>query len=154
MKTANIQSAKTGSGSVLHNMSCRPNTSISHKPNADLVYGRGMVYCLPSHHGDGLAWAWLSVLDRKRYGQSAEQAEAELRRRINENTARLDLPPAAVVHDTIRDGYVECHDLLTILTVVAKSAKHVFLRDKAPNLSNLKPSRRVILIIPPERDST
>ena len=40
-------------------------------------------------------------------------------------------------------------NLLTVLTVLAKSSGRVYLRDKEPNLAAIRPGRRVVLVIPP-----
>jgi hypothetical protein len=36
---------------------------------------------------------------------------------------------------------------LNALTVLSKSSDHVYLRDKEPNLSALRPGRQVILLV-------
>jgi len=37
-----------------------------------------------------------------------------------------------------------------IVTVLAKSSGHVYLRDKQPNLTAIQPGRRVVVLIPPQ----
>ncbi len=71
----------------------------------------------------------------------------ELRRRLNEHARALHLPAAALVtsHKTADDA--ECRDLLSVLTVLAKSSGHVYLRDKEANLAVLHPGRRVVLLV-------
>ena len=63
----------------------------------------------------------------------------------------LPFPAAAIVTDTAEPMDEHCTDLLTIATVMAKSSGHVYLRDKVPNLGQITPGRRVILIVPEER---
>jgi hypothetical protein len=43
---------------------------------------------------------------------------------------------------------VECTDLVTIVTVLAKSSSRVYLRDKEPNLSTVVAGRRLVLLVP------
>lgn len=63
----------------------------------------------------------------------------------------MPLPAAAVLADRAEDGDERCNDLLSVVTVLAKSSGHVYLRDKTPNLNQIQPGRRVVLIIPNER---
>ena len=37
-----------------------------------------------------------------------------------------------------------------MVTVLAKSSGHVYLRDKQPNLAAIRPGRRVVVIVPPQ----
>ena len=136
---------------LLHNMSCRPRTNIKHAPPQGHTYGRRQVFQLPEHLLPvRSASDWLKELGYRRRKGRAEPTEAELRQRINEHATTLDLPPAAAVLDTARPGDTACGNLLTILTVLSKSSRHVYLRDKVPNLANLTPNQRVVLVIPPE----
>lgn len=145
---------EVGPASLLHNMSCRPNTVIRHEAPPGRTYGRGLVCQLPKLSGSCTALRWLSALDGRRRRLQRDNAEAELRRRINEHARNLDLPPAAVLHAVVREGDTDCDDLLTVLTVAAKSAGHVYLRDKEPNLVRLTSGRRVVVIIPPARSQS
>jgi hypothetical protein len=82
--------------------------------------------------------------------QTEKAAEAKLRSRIQARALELPLPPVAAATAQARDGDVECTDLLTIMTVLAKSSSRVYLRDKEPNLASIVPGRRLILIVPKE----
>ena len=74
----------------------------------------------------------------------APEAEAELRKLLNEHAARLPLPPAALVAGSA-EGAAAVEDLLTICTVLAKSSDRVYLRDKEPNLGRIAPERTIVL---------
>ena len=100
------------------------------------------------------ASSWLNELGCRHRRVRSQQAEAELRRLINEHVITLRLPRAAAVLDAVRPDDTYCSKLLTILTVLSKSSGHVYLRDKEPNLANLTPDRRVVLIIPPKRSES
>ena len=62
--------------------------------------------------------------------RTARAAEEELRRRIQARALELALGPVVAVTTQVRDGDIECTDLLTIMTVLAKSSSRVYLRDK------------------------
>jgi hypothetical protein len=76
-------------------------------------------------------------------------AERELRQRISAHALTLPLPKAAVVTESHLAGDRVCDDLLSVVTVLAKSSGHVYLRDKEPNLAAIRPGRRVVLLLPP-----
>ena len=78
-----------------------------------------------------------------------QEADRQLRERINAHALTLPLPPAAVVTDSCLQGDQVCEDLLSVVTVLAKSSGHVYLRDKQPNLAAIQPGRRVVVLIPP-----
>ena len=78
------------------------------------------------------------------------EADRQLRERINAHALTLPLPPAAVVTDSCLQGDQVCEDLLSVVTVLAKSSGHVYLRDKQPNLAAIRPGRRVVVLIPPQ----
>jgi hypothetical protein len=139
---------------LLHNMSVRPRTQIQHTAPTERRYGRGIEYRLPPEFVARVARKILAWLDGKPCRLVRRQAEAELRRRLNEHAGSLSLPPAVVVTDTGRVGDVVCEDPLTVLTVLTKSSNHVYLRDKEPNLQALRRDRRVILVVtaPPEKE--
>ena len=141
-------------GNLLHNMSAPPAASIAHKAPAGRTYGIGLVCRIPDDcqkNATKNATAWLSILDNKRRRIGAERAESELRDRLNRHAREVGLPPAAVVQDAARQGDRDCTDLLTVLTVLAKSAGHVYLRDKEPDLARLVPGRRVVVVVPPRK---
>ncbi len=134
---------------LLHNMSCAPRSQIQHRSPYRRARGRGIVFAL---RGDqdmlaeltGCITGGLSLTPR-------DDAERELRRRIDAHARTLPFPAAALVTDRAEPEDEPCEDLLTIITVLAKSSGHVYLRDKAPNLNQIKPGRRVILLVPEER---
>ena len=75
-------------------------------------------------------------------------ARKELCELLNERALTLPYPPAAVVSNRATATEREETDLLTVCTVLAKSSKCLYLRDKEPNLNAIDSSRRVILLIP------
>ena len=132
----------------------RPKVQIRHRAGPKRNYGRGVVYRLPDG-GPGTATSWLRALDGKRQHVSRRQAEQRLRRRIEKRAAAIDLPGAAVVvEDGTASGDTTCEDLLTALTVISKSADHVYLRDKEPILGKLRPGRSLVVILPRNWKST
>jgi hypothetical protein len=78
------------------------------------------------------------------------EADQQLRERINAHALTLHLPPAAVVTDSCLQGDHACEDMLSVVTILAKSSGHVYLRDKQPNLAAIQPGRRVVVLIPPQ----
>lgn len=117
-------------------------------------YGQGIVYRLPDSR-QGTAAAWLQILDGKRHHVNRQQAEKKLRRRIDQHAATLNLPGAAVVvENEVKENDIACDDLLTALTVISKSADHVYLRDKEPILEKLRPGRSLVLVLPRNWSST
>jgi hypothetical protein len=89
----------------------------------------------------------LARLTGRRWNRTAGEAEAELRRRVNEHAARLLLPLAVPVAGSAEKAE-PVDDLLTVYTVLAKSSDRVYLRDKEPNVSRIKPGRAVVLRLP------
>jgi hypothetical protein len=73
---------------------------------------------------------------------------AQLSDLLNEHALTLPYPPAALVSDRATGAEREEKDLLTICTVLAKSSRVLYLRDKEPNLSAIDASRRIVLLIP------
>jgi len=159
-----------GSG-LLHNMSAAPQTQIKHESSHRRVCGPGVIFTLPENISSGPgkllrnvqgqastppADGKLSWLLHHEAGQPAVTgagAERDLRERINAHALTLPFPPAALVTDRAENGDERCTDLLTIITVLAKSSGHVYLRDKEPNLAQIRPGRRVILLFPRARTS-
>jgi hypothetical protein len=80
--------------------------------------------------------------------RASDDAETALARLLDGHARALLLPACAAVVEQPLAGDAVCHDLLTILAVLAKSSAHVYLRDKEPNLQTLRPGRRVVLILP------
>jgi len=146
---------------LLHNMSVAPRTVINYKASKRRVYGTGLIFQMPDAI-DSLTPAKLLALLDKQPGSKAprrrnpvkltpNEAEAELRARIDAHAQSLRLPPvAAVVPNAVKGDRTES-DLLTVVTVLAKSSSHVYLRDKEPNLASITPGRRIILLLPPDR---
>ena len=133
---------------LLHNMSAPPGTVIRHKAVA--TPGCMLLFQLPP----GFRWTGPGALLRRLTGvqrRRPAQAASELRRLLNEQAARLPLPPAALVARPA-EGAEAVEDLLTVCTVLAKSSDRVYLRDKEPNLERIAPERRVMLRLPPAQD--
>ena len=143
-------------GPLLHNMSVAPQTVITHQGGDRRTYGTGWVYRLPDFQGSLDSARILALLDgvpTKTKGKRAQidpEADRQLRERINAHALTLPLPPAAVVTDSCLAGRPGCEDLLSVVTVLAKSSGHVYLRDKQPNLAAIQPGRRVVVLIPPQ----
>ena len=133
---------------LLHNMSTPPNTVIQHQAVA--TPGCALLFQLPPGLRCPGPAGLLTRLTGRRW-RGAGQAEAELRRLVNEHAARLPLPPAALVAASA-EGAKVIQDLLTVCTVLAKSSDHVYLRDKEPNLARIANQRRVVLRLPPARE--
>jgi hypothetical protein len=140
---------RTQAPDLLHNMSAPAKTTISRKAPAKRIFGFGIIFALPQQ---GIAaypsrlLRWLG--DEKR--RTAKAAEEELRRRIQARALELPLPPVTAVTAQAHEGDIPCTDLLTIVTVLAKSSSRVYLRDKEPNLASIVTGRRLILILPKE----
>ena len=133
----------------LHNTSVAPKTTIIMKSSHGRNYGCGIIFALPKTsecanpaHALGLLGA------RKEMSKTA--AEAALRQLLNSHAITLPLPTVAAVTDQSCPGDVACSDLLTILTVFAKSSSRVYMRDKEPNLASIVPGRRIVLVVPTE----
>lgn len=136
------------SETLLHNMSVPSKTTITHDAPANRVYGHGIVVALP----DGFATEGSSDL-LKALGyrpHSKASADQQLRQVIETRALALPLPPAVAVTGQSRDGDTECTDLVTIVTLLAKSSSRVYLRDKEPNLSSIVAGRRLVLLLPME----
>ncbi len=135
---------------LLHNMSCAPTSEIRHKSWFRRPNGRGLIFALAQGHNPlpallgEVGAAALSLT-------SPDGAESALRQRIDAHALALPLPAAALVTDRAEPEDEACNDLLSIVTVLAKSSGHVYLRDKAPNLNQIKPGRRVVLLVSGER---
>ena len=143
-------------GPLLHNMSVAPQTVITHQGGDRRTYGTGWVYCLPDFKESLDSARILALLDGSPTETNSQpttaltdpEADRQLRERINAHALTLPLPPAAVVTDSCLQGDHVCEDLLSAVTVLAKSSGHVYLRDKQPNLAAIQPGRRVVVLIP------
>jgi hypothetical protein len=135
---------------MLRNMSCPSRSQIRHKSPYRRHNCRGIVFALPAGK-DVLA----GLLETASPGELAltkpEDVQLTLRQRIDERAQTLQIPAAVLVTDRVERGDERCSDLLSIITVLAKSSSRVYLRDKVPNLNQIQPGRRVVLIVPEER---
>jgi hypothetical protein len=130
---------------LLHNMSTMPETVISH--NAPRGRFRAIAFRIASEVDLDPA-SLLRRLDGEPWKGNPDDAERELRRRLNEHAARLPLPPAVLVAGPAMEAEDGSADLLNACTVLAKSSRRVYLRDKEPNLANIGKWRMVVLQIP------
>jgi hypothetical protein len=133
----------------LNNMSAPASTTISWEAPAQRLFGFGILVALPETCKAANERKLLQMLEGET-PRTVKAAEQELRRRIQARSLELPLPPVAVITAQALSGDVECTDLLTIMTVLAKSSSRVYLRDKDPNLASIVPGRRLILIVPKE----
>ena len=143
-------SRRTGKSGILRNMSCAPRARIQHTSPYRRHNCRGIVFALKAGE-DALAL----LIRTARPGELAlaqpDDAQRNLRRRIDSHAHTLQLPAAALVVDRVEPGDERCRDLLSIVTVLAKSSSCVYLRDKVPNLNQIQPGRRIVLLVPEER---
>jgi len=130
---------------LLHNMSAMPRTVISHDaPPGSL---RTIAFRIASGIQVSPA-ALLRRLDGKPWKGTRDGAERELRRRLDEHAAVLPYPAAVLVSDRATGAADGSGDMLTACTILAKSSGRVYLRDKEPNLANIRKDRVVVLQIP------
>ncbi len=139
-----------GSG-LLHNMSAVPTTVVTHQAADRFLVGRRLVFAWPASLPRAAPAELLAVLDGVAPRGTPDEIEAVLRRRLNEHARTLPLPPAAAAIDRAGPKDPVCRDPLSVLTVLAKSSPHVYLRDKEPNLAALRPGRSVVLLLPSEK---
>jgi hypothetical protein len=131
-------------------MSCAPRAQIQHRSPFRRQAGRGVVFEVPS--GLNLLAQLLGPSGPGSLPFSSdEDAERELRDRLDGHARTLPFPAATLVTDRAEPEDEHCRDFLSIAAVLAKSSGRVYLRDKVPNLNQIKPGRRVILIVPGER---
>ncbi|MEI8371819.1 MAG: hypothetical protein WCJ35_03185 [Planctomycetota bacterium] len=143
---------------LLHNMSVAPQTVITYEGGQRRIYGKGIVFRMPDFHENLTPAKILTLLDESVASEGGTtavlpvDAEAEdcLRQRIEAHARTLALPPAAIIVDSYLKGDRVCKDLISVVTVLAKSSDHVYLRDKQPNLAAIRPGRRVVVLLPPE----
>ncbi len=111
---------------------------------------RGIVFALAAGDNDvkGLRD---HLLPERGSARRPDDFESALRRLLDTHARTLPFPAAAIVTDKVETADEHCTDLLTIATVLSKSSGHVYLRDKVPNLGQVTPDRRVVLIVPEER---
>lgn len=133
---------------LLHNMSVPTKTTITRNAPAHRVYGHGVVVALPKSFRAADPAQLLKAIGGKRARK--EPADQALRRLIETRAKELPLPPAVAVTGQAYEGDAECTDLITIVTVLAKSSSRVYLRDKEPNLPSIVAGRRLVLLVPKE----
>jgi hypothetical protein len=126
-------------------MSAPPRTVIRHKAAGPT--GSTLLFQLPPGVRSGKPGGLLAHLTGLQWTRSDAEAEAELRRQVNEHAERLPLPPAVLVAGKA-DGAETVDDLLAVYAVLAKSSDRVYLRDKEPNLARIRPGRKVVLRLP------
>ncbi len=148
------------------NMSVAPQTIIRHLAGDRRSYGQGIIFRLPAyvkpldiHH----LWEMVTYPDQfpvvghrlnnkkrnpRRCCLTDADADAYIRERLHLAAGELQLPPAAIVSDRYLKGDKVCKNILHILAVLSKSSDYVYLRKKEPNLANLLPGRKVVLIDP------
>lgn len=131
---------------LLHNMSAPSRTTISHQ--APRSKRRWVLLRLPD--GEWSPPEVLARVDGTAWRGTPDEAERELRLRLNRQAATLPYPQAALVGGRAANATESTVDFLTICAVLAKSSTRVYLRDKEPNLSNLLGGRIVVLQLPRE----
>jgi hypothetical protein len=129
-------------------MSVPAKTTIAHDAPACRVYGHGVIVALPEGLRGAGSRKLLNALGIKH--RKADSAGHALRTLIEARARELPLPPAVAITQQAREGDTECDDLITIVTVLAKSSSRVYLRDKEPNLSAIVAGRRLVLLLPGE----
>lgn len=140
------------SGRSLRNMSVAPKTTITHH---GVGAGTRLVVELPVTLVDPTPERVLELLHANPKGMRGVTAERELQRLIDAAIAKLLLPAAAPVRQTLdvpRDRVRYCTDLAEIVAILAKSSDRLFLRDKAPILSGVRSGRSVVLVLPDHLD--
>lgn len=90
----------------------------------------------------------LEYLDGKPWTGAADEAAAELTRRIEERAASLPWPPVALVWDVPGAIRAELRDALTWCTAASKRVGRIVLLDKDPNLERLKGKKELVLHFP------
>jgi len=133
---------------LLHNMSVPAKTTITRNAPSHRVYGHGIVIALPENFRATDPIQLLKLIGGKK---ARDETAGEALRLLIETRAReLPLPPAVALTGQARHGDTECTDLVTVVTVLAKSSSRVYLRDKEPNLPSIVAGRRIVLLVPKE----
>jgi hypothetical protein len=130
---------------LLHNMSTPPMAVIAHDAPPRRL--RAIAFRVAPELDLDPA-ALLRRLDGKPWSGKPEEAERELRHRLDEHAAKLPFPGAVLVSDHVAGADDSSGDVLTACAVLAKSSGRVYLRDKEPNLANIRKGRVVVLQIP------
>jgi hypothetical protein len=135
-------------GPWLRNMSVPAKTTITRSAPASRDYGHGVIIAMPRTLSTAGPLKVLKKLGIKL--ATKESPEQALCRLIETRARELPLPPAVAVTDRARYSDEWCMDILTIVTVLAKSSSRVYLRDKEPNLSSVFTGRTFVLLVPRE----
>ena len=133
---------------MLHNMSVPSRTVISHAASA--TPARATIYVLPGSVRDVSPRALLTMLGAPTNGA----VEDELRCRIDQHAKTLPWQPVLLATDRETVQADICTDLLTIVTVLSKTGRRVYLRDKEPSLTSIIAGRIVVLQFPDKRSAT
>jgi hypothetical protein len=131
---------------LLHNMSSMPRAVIAHE--APRPGFRAVAFRVAVGETDLDPASLLEWIDGKPWTGTPQEAERELRRRLDEHAATLPYPAAVLVSDRAAGAEDGPADMLTVCAVLAKSSGRVYLRDKEPNLANIRKDRVVVLQIP------
>jgi hypothetical protein len=132
---------------LLHNMSVPTKTAITFGAPAHRVYGHGVIVALPDGLSTPTPRELLMLLEEN---PPAKRPDVLLKRLIEARANELPLPPALAITSQARSGDTNCEDLLTIITILAKSSSRVYLRDKTPNMTSIAAGRRLVLVVPKE----
>ncbi|MFZ5926640.1 MAG: hypothetical protein ACOYX1_04235 [Acidobacteriota bacterium] len=90
----------------------------------------------------------LEYFDGKPWTGSAEEAAAELTRRIEERAASLPWPSLALVRKASGAFHAELRDALTWCTAASKQVGRIILLNKEPNLERLNGRKELVLHFP------
>jgi hypothetical protein len=130
-------------------MSSPPKTAISYEADYDADTFRYVLVQVVPRPELRTAKGILETLDGYSWTGTDKQARAELRRRINEHARSSNLPAVLLTGDPFGYATHHCPDLLTAATVLSKSGRGVYLRDKEPNLTVLDGGWAIMLHLPP-----
>jgi len=145
-----LTAPRTGTSGLLRNMSCAPRARIQHRSPYRRQSGRGVVFAIPAGL-DLLAQLWGTPGPGGPPSDPVENAEGALRDRMDAHARTLPFPAAALVTGRAEPEDEHCRDLLSVATVPARSSDRVYPRDKVPNLNQIRPGRRAVLIVPEGR---
>ncbi|MCS7041626.1 MAG: hypothetical protein NZR01_02425 [Bryobacteraceae bacterium] len=96
--------------------------------------------------------ALLEYLDGAPWQGSAEEASAELARRIEERAAALSWPSLALIRTAPGPSHATVQDALTWCAAASKQVGQIILLGKEPNLERLKRPDEIILHFPLKMD--
>ena len=145
MKSILNRSPTVGQIGLLHNMGGGPRP-INH---TGVSYGTRVGFRLSEGVASRGPLDLLRLLGEDVANVTGERAETILKDILCTRGTQLTYPPAAPVAAQADPGDTWIDDPLAVMTVLAKSSNHVYLRDKEPILDRITPERRVILIFPP-----